>query len=161
MFIRLLSRSATLLPPFLDILPRYVSIFPFLLERDPRKFGVVAMAAKLTSSASPYPFPFIIHRFIQRACVPTFHSFSCLSSSCVNPPRVSYSPPFCTRTLSRSGAFPRRHLHPDTLTFQSLPRRHLHPDTLTFRSLPPPPFVLRKFGYNGERKHSHTLTLIQ
>ena len=44
-----------LLPLFLDICPWYASIFSSLPERDPRKSGVVVMAAKLTSSASPYP----------------------------------------------------------------------------------------------------------
>ena len=44
----------------------------------------------------------------------------------------------CTKTPSRSGAFLRRHLHPDILTFRNLPRRHLHPDTLMFRNLLPP-----------------------
>ena len=43
-----------LLSLFLDIRPWYASIFSSLPERDPRKSGVVVMAAKLTSSASPY-----------------------------------------------------------------------------------------------------------
>ena len=64
----LLSSSA------LDIRPWYASIFSSLLEGDPRKSGVVVIAAKLTSSASPYPFSFIIHRFIQHAYVPIHHS---------------------------------------------------------------------------------------
>ena len=49
-------------------------IFSSLLERDLRKSGVVALAAKLTSSTSPYPFSFIVHRFIQHAYVPIHHS---------------------------------------------------------------------------------------
>ena len=64
----LLSSSA------LDIRPWYASIFSSLLEGDPRKSGVVVIAAKLTSSASPYPFSFIIHRFIQHAYVLIHHS---------------------------------------------------------------------------------------
>ena len=55
LFIHLLSRSISLLPLFLDIRPWYAPIFSSLLERDPRKSGVVVMAAKLTSSASPHP----------------------------------------------------------------------------------------------------------
>ena len=45
------------------------------------KSGVVVMAAKLTSSASPYPFSFIIHRFIQYAYVPIVHLSTSLSRS--------------------------------------------------------------------------------
>ena len=44
-----------LLPLFLDIRQWYASIFSSLLERDPRKSGVVVMIVKLTSSASLYP----------------------------------------------------------------------------------------------------------
>ena len=84
------------LPLFLDIRPWYASIFSSLLERDPRKSGVVVMAAKLTSSASPYPFSFIIHPFIQYAYVPIVHLSTSLS-------RSSYPfPPSCLRESSIS-----------------------------------------------------------
>ena len=89
LFIRLLSLSVSLLPLFLDICPWYASIFSSLLERDPRKSGVVVMAAKLTSSASPYPFSFIIHRFIQYAYVPIVHLSTSLSRSSYPFPRSS------------------------------------------------------------------------
>ena len=101
LFIRLLSRSVSPLLLFLDIHPWYASIFSSLLERDPRKSGVVVMAAKLTSSASPYPFSFIIHRFIQYAYVPIVHLSTSLS-------RSSY--PFPHSSLQESSILHHTHL---------------------------------------------------
>ena len=67
----------------------YGSIFSSLLERDPRKHGVVVMAAKLTSSASPYPFSFVIRRFIQYAYIPIVYPPTSLSRSSYSFPRSS------------------------------------------------------------------------
>ena len=43
------------------------------------------------------------------------------------------------------------------LSYSSLSRMHLWPSFNVHLT----PYLLKKFGYNGERKHSHTLTLIQ
>ena len=129
LFIHFFRTQFLLLPLFLDIRPWYAPIFSSLPERDPRKSGVVVVAAKLTQvpiSIQPIP----ILQVTPNNVLPS----GCLTLGILLRrhfhPSVSHPEPFCaaifiqvshTRNPS-APPFPSRCLTPETFL-----RHHFHP----------------------------------
>ena len=114
------------------------------------------MAAKLTSSASSYPFSFIIHRFIQYAYVPIVHLSLSLS-------RSSY--PFSSLKLAGI-KHPRSHSSSSRSFSIPLPRLHgvsrvhaiLHSFTYPLQPLTRAPMSIQSIPIlHATRNHVHSI----